>query len=162
MVVGWVCAQPTTDPIESRGGNSNPPSTSEGVKSKWSDFALECGWFDQNRPRWRNLTKTVHFRQNLTRSGENLLDLGRFPPNLVEISLDLVRSPQIPHKISLDLKYFDQKLAGKSLDHRILVSFMVRLVEAGFRGENPPTKLVSGICNPLLATGRQSSWAGYG
>ena len=104
-VVGRVCAQPTTNSIESGGGNLGPSSTVEGVKLEWSDFALESGRFGQSHPRWRNLAKTVHFRRNLTRSGgdlagsgELLLDLGWFPPNLAEISLDLVRSPQIQHK----------------------------------------------------------------
>lgn len=59
---GWVCAQPTTDPIESGGGSLDLPLTSEGVRSEWSDFASESGQFGQNRPRWRNPTKTVHFR----------------------------------------------------------------------------------------------------
>ena len=99
-VVGQVCAQPTTDQIELGGGNLDPSSTGNGVKLEWSDFALESGWFGQSHPRWRNPTKTVHFRRNLTRSdgdlagsSENLLNIGRFPPNLAEISLDLVRSP---------------------------------------------------------------------
>ena len=104
-VVGRVCAQPTTDLIESGGGNLDLLSTGKGVKLEWSDFALESAWFGQSHPWWRNPAKIVHFKRNLTRSGgdlagsgENLLDLGRFPPNLAEISLDLVRSPQIQHK----------------------------------------------------------------
>ena len=94
-----------TSPIESARGNLDPPSIGEGVKLEWSDFALESGRFGQSRPRWRNPAKTMHFWQNLTRSGgdlvgssENLLDLGKFPSNLAEISLDLVRSCQIQHK----------------------------------------------------------------
>ena len=53
--------------------------------------------------------------------------------------------------ILLDLKYFDQKLTGKGLNHLILVSFMVGPIEEGFRRENLPIDLsesVFGICNP--------------
>lgn len=69
----------------------------------------------------------------------------RFPPDL------------------LYLKYFDQKLVEKGLNCSILVSFMVRSVEEGFRGENLPTDLsesVFGIYNLPPTVGVIGSVAG--
>ena len=73
-----------------------------------------------------NPAKIVDFRPkctrsggDLTRSGEISLDPMRFPPDLAEISLDSVTSPQIRPKSHKNLMYFDQKLVGKFLFHRI-------------------------------------------
>ena len=71
-----------------------------------------------------------------TRSGWELTRFGEISPNLVYILLDL--------------KYFDQKLTEKCLNHLILVSFIVGSFEECFKGENPLTNLsesVFGICN---------------
>ena len=74
----------------------------------------------------KNPAKIVDFKpkcarvgRNLTGSGEILLDPVRFPPNLAEISLDLVTSPKIRPKSHKNLRYFDQKLAGKFLFRQI-------------------------------------------
>ena len=73
-----------------------------------------------------NPTKIVNFKPkcarsggNLTGSGEISLDPVRFPPDLAEISLDSVTSPQIRPKSHKNLRYSDQKLAGKFLFRRI-------------------------------------------
>ena len=56
---------------------------------------------------------------DLTGSGEISLDPVRFPPDLAEISLDLVTSPQVRPKSHKNLRYSDQKLTGKFLFRRI-------------------------------------------
>ena len=74
----------------------------------------------------KNPAKIVDFRPKCARaggdligSGEILLDLVRFPPDLAEISLDLVTYPKIRPKSHKNLRYSDQKLAGKFLFHWI-------------------------------------------
>ena len=84
-----------------------------------------------------------------TKSGWELTRFGEVSPNLVYILLDL--------------KYFDQKLTEKCLNHLILVSFIVGSVEEGFRGENLLTNLsesVFGICNPPPTVGALGSVVG--
>ena len=68
-------------------------------------FTLESIQFGWNYPRWKNPAKIVYFRQNFARSDGDLtgsseisLNPMRFPPNLVEISLDSMRYPRIWHK----------------------------------------------------------------
>ena len=76
----------------------------------------------------KNPAKIVNFRRkcakfggNLTKSSEISLDPVRFPPDLIEISLDSVISPQIRPKSHKNLKDSDQKLTRKFLFRRILV-----------------------------------------
>ena len=91
-------------------------------------FALETRSVRSKLSTMKNPAEIVDFRQKFPRSGWDLigsgeisLDLVTFPPDLAEISLDSVISPQIQHKSHKNLRYFDQKLAGKFLFHWILV-----------------------------------------
>ena len=75
-----------------------------------------------------NPAKIIDFRPKCARSGGDLIESGeisldpvRFPPDLAEISLDSVTSPQILPKSHKILRYSDQKLVGKFLFHRILL-----------------------------------------
>ena len=69
-----------------------------------------------------NPTKIIDFRPKCARSSGDLtgyseisLDPVRFPPDLAEISLDSVTSPQIRPKSHKILRYSDQKLIRKFL-----------------------------------------------
>ena len=69
-----------------------------------------------------NPAKIVDFKPKCARAGEDLIGSGeilldpvRFPLDLAEISLDLVTPPQIRPKSHKNLRYSDQKLAGKFL-----------------------------------------------
>ena len=91
-------------------------------------FAPETQSIRSKLSTMKNPAKIVDFKwkfaksgEDLTKSGEITLDLMRFPPDLAEISLDSVISPQIQHKSHKNLRYFDQKLVEKFLFHWILV-----------------------------------------
>ena len=69
----------------------------------------------------KNPAKIVDFRPkcaraggDLTGSGEISLDPVRFPPDLAEISLDLVTSPQIRPKSHKNLGILTKNLPGNS------------------------------------------------
>ena len=73
-----------------------------------------------------NPAKIVDFRPKCARSGRDLIGSGeisldsvRFPPAQAETSLDSMTSPQIRPKSHKNLRYSDQKLAGKFLFHWI-------------------------------------------
>ena len=84
------------------------------------DFAPETRSIRSKPSMVENPAKIVDFRPkcarsggDLTGSGEISLDSVRFPPDLAEISLDSVTSPQIRPKSHKNLRYSDQKLAVK-------------------------------------------------
>ena len=138
-----------SDQIEWR--KFRPTANRRGSQIGVVKFTLDSNRFGQSRQRQRKTAKTVQFKRNLTRSsgdltrsGEISLDPVRFSLDLAEISLDLMRSPKSDINL-VDLKYFDQKLTKKSLDRGILISFMVELVEAGFRGENRQSQFLGSI-----------------
>ena len=89
-------------------------------------FAFETRSVRSKPSTVENPAKIVDFRPKCARSGGELtgpgeisLDPMRFPPDLAEISLDSVTSPQIRPKSHKNIRYFDQKLAGKFLFCRI-------------------------------------------
>ena len=110
--LGWRTFWPAADRRESRIGAVGFWPETQSVRSKPSTV--------------KNPAKIVDFRPkcaraggDLTGSGEISLDPVRFPPDLAEISLDLVTSPQIRPKSHKNLRYSDQKLTGKFLFRRI-------------------------------------------
>ena len=110
----WRTFWPAADRRESRIGAVGFSPETRSVRSKPSTV--------------KNPAKIVDFRPKCARaggdligSGEILLDLVRFPPDLAEISLDLVTYPKIRPKSHKNLMYFDQKLVGKFLFHWILL-----------------------------------------
>ena len=119
-----------------------------------------------------NPAKIVYFRPKCARSGEDLTGFGeislnpvRFPPNLAEISLDSVTSPQIQPKSHKNLRYSDQKLARKFLFHwislRLRSGQLRRVLEERTRHPTRRTRFLSfaTCCRPpkltdLLRVGR--------
>lgn len=88
-----------------------------------------------------------------------MLDPVRFPPDLAEISLDSVISPQIRHKSHKNLKYFDQKLVGKFVFRRILVRLWLgqlrRVLEERTRKPTRRSQFLGSVtrCRPTRALG---------
>ena len=84
------------------------------------DFAPKTRSIRSKPSMVENPAKIVDFRPkcaksggDLTGSGEISLDPMRFLPDPAKISLDSVTSPQIRPKSHKNLRYSDQKLAGK-------------------------------------------------
>ena len=140
-------------------------------ESDQSDWICVGKWSIRSKPSMvKNPAKIVDFKQKFARSngdltgfGEISLDSLRFSPVLAEISLDLVISPQIWHKSHKNLKYIWPNTCRKILVSPDFGKVPVELVEAGFRGENPPTdlsELVSRFCNQPRPTGTLGSIMG--
>ena len=110
--LGWRTFWPAANWRESRIGAVGFSLETRSVRSKPStvENPAKIGDF---RP------KCARAGEDLTGSGEISLDLVRFPPDLAEISLASVTSPQIRPKSHKNPRYSNQKLAGKFLFHRI-------------------------------------------
>ena len=82
--LGWVCAQPETDPKESGFGKSHPPPTVEvngSVRVKLQRVAGESVGIWVLRKRWENSRK----RWENSRSSENLIGIYEISPDPVKI-----------------------------------------------------------------------------
>ena len=117
-----------------------------------------------------NPAKIIDFRPKCARSGGDLIESGeisldpvRFPPDLAEISLDSVTSPQILPKSHKILRYSDRKLIGKFLFCWISLRLQSgRLKWVLEERTRHPTRAdsVSGLCNPSPTTGAHESTVG--